>query len=199
MKTLNSGCHYISGAVLALAATAGQSSEVLFLDGGYSEICSAAAKTVEHPEQVTITGSRLDVDGIKICSLAIAEDSHAEHLASGNYNNRGVIHFSKGNYAAALSDFQEAMRLQPELAVVHTNLGYTYVALQRWADAIAPLSRGIELGTEELAKAYYNRAIAQEETGHVTEAYRDYLKASELAPQWEEPKRELSRFSVRRR
>jgi tetratricopeptide (TPR) repeat protein len=182
-----------------LAANVSLGGEVLFLNGGYAQMCSSAAKQVDHPEMMAITGSRLDVDPLKICTLAITEDANARHIVSGSYNNRGVIYFSRSNYAAAISDFQEAIRMQPDLGVVYVNLGYTYAAQQRWAEAIAPLSRGIELGADDLPKAYYNRGIAYEETGRATEAYRDYLKASELAPEWEAPRSELTRFSVRRR
>jgi tetratricopeptide (TPR) repeat protein len=199
MKTVISPRCLVGGSVLALAAQVSQGSEVVFLDGGYSEMCFAVAKQVDHPEPMIITGSRLDVSPLKICTLAINEDNNAIRNASGNYNNRGVIHFSEGAYADAISDFEEAVRIQPDLAVAHANIGYTYAAQQRWADAIEPLSRSIDLGVEELPKAYYNRGIANEETGRIAEAYRDYLKASELAPEWEDPKRELSRFTVRSR
>jgi tetratricopeptide (TPR) repeat protein len=199
MKTSINPHYLISGAFLTMAAhAAGQGTPVLFLDGGYSEMCSAVAKEVKQPGTLTITGSRLDVPPLKICDLAIAEDTNGHRIASGNYNNRGVIHFSNGNYDAAIKDFEQAVRLQPDLAVGYANIGYTYAAQQRWADALQPLSRGIELNVEELHKAYYNRGIANEETGHINEAYRDYLKASELAPEWADPKRELTRFTVRK-
>jgi tetratricopeptide (TPR) repeat protein len=199
MKTSIKPYYLIGGALLTLAAHAGQGTPVLFLDGGYSEMCAAVAKDVEHPESITITGSRLDVPPLRICDLAIAEDTSAKRIASGNYNNRGVIHFANGDYEAALRDFAEAVRLQPTLGIAYANIGYTYAAQQRWPDALEPLNRGIELGVEEPHKAYYNRGIANEEAGRVAEAYRDYLKAAELAPEWDAPKRELSRFTVRGR
>jgi len=71
------------------------------------------------------------------------------------------------------------------------------VVQKRWADAIEPYTRGIELGVEDLPRAYYDRGIAYEEVGRIPDAYRDYVAASELAPEWEDPKRELTRFVVR--
>ena len=72
------------------------------------------------------------------------------------------------------------------------------VALKRWAEGVASLTKGIELMPLEPEKAYYNRAIALEELGKVREAYFDYLKAAELAPLWEQPKMQLTRFTVRK-
>jgi hypothetical protein len=42
------------------------------------------------------------------------------------------------------------------------------------------------------------RAIAHENLGDLTAAYRDYSKAAELDPDWDAPKKELTRFTVKR-
>jgi tetratricopeptide (TPR) repeat protein len=110
-----------------------------------------------------------------------------------------VMLFAQGLIADSLADFEEAIRVDDSLAQAHVNRGYTLMALMRWADSIAAFDRGISLGSEEQAKAHFNRGIAHEELDHVREAYQDYLKASELDPLWEEPKQELTRFSVRPR
>lgn len=188
----------LGGLLLLLAAgPLSAQNNVLFLDGGYTELCANLAKRDDDPTKVTITGSRLEVPPIEICSRAIREESSARFLAARNYNNRGVLYFAQGSLAEAQADFEQAIRLQDDLARAHINLGYTLVAQERWADCIAPLTRGIELGAQDLPKAYYNRGIAFEETGQVAAAYHDYQMAAELAPQWESPRRELSRFSVR--
>lgn len=170
--------------------------DVLFLDGGYAELCSIAAHNLDAPQKIEITGSRLDVPALEICTLAIeGVDADALNLAA-SYNNRGVLHFAMGTYAEALSDFEQAIRLDETMAHAHVNRGYTLVALRRWEESIAAFDSGIALGTTEAAKAHFNRGIAHEETGNLPLAYQDYLKASELDPLWEEPKRELMRFIV---
>ena len=42
------------------------------------------------------------------------------------------------------------------------------------------------------------RPIAHENLGDLTAAYRDYSKAAELDPDWDAPKKELTRFTVKR-
>ncbi|HWK55499.1 MAG TPA: tetratricopeptide repeat protein [Hyphomicrobiales bacterium] len=194
------GKKWIPGLLILLlgAGSLQAQNNVLFLDGGYTELCANLAKRDDDPTKIAITGSRLEHPPIEICSRAIREESSARFLRARNYNNRGVLYFAQGALAQAQADFEQAIMLQDELARAHINLGYTLVAQERWNESIAPLTRGIELGAEDLPKAYYNRGIAFEETGQVASAYRDYQMAAELAPDWEAPRQELSRFSVRR-
>src|SRR5688572_29298479 len=177
--------------------TASIAQEVQLFDGGYAEICASAAHHIGDVQEVEVTGTRLDKSPVEICTLAIRSADSSTNRA-GSYNNRGVLLFAQGATQEALSDFDQAILVNDNLAQAHVNRGYVLVGMQRWADSIAAFDRGIELGSTELPKAHFNRAIAHEELGHVREAYQDYLKASELDPLYEDPRRELTRFTVRR-
>lgn len=193
--------HSLVGIPLLLCATsilAQSPTPVTFVDGGYPEMCEAAAKSLHDPSASLITGTRLGMPPLDICTLAIeAADSTLEQRA-GSFNNRGVLKFDKQDYVGALADLDAAVQLLNTLAQAHANRGYVLVAQKRWQEAIAAFDQALTLGTDEQARVHFNRAGAHEELGHAREAYRDYLKASELQPEWEDPKRELTRFSVRR-
>ena len=192
-------CLCVAGAVALLTAGSVSAQQgVMFLDGGYVELCSAAARQLEEPGRLDITGSRLGLGPMEACDLAVRAPDATPELRAGSYNNRGVIKFSQGDIDGALADFDAAIAIRDDLGQAHVNRGYVFVAKQRWQDCIAAFDRGIALGANELEKAYFNRGIAHEELGHAREAYYDYLKASELKPEWEEPKRELTRFKVKR-
>lgn len=190
---------------LCLAATmalpdvllaAASPTDVMFLDGGYSELCAVAAHRIENPGNTQVTGSRIATPPIDLCTLAIREDGGTPNLAR-NYNNRGVLLFAEGRVDEALADFEQAVRRQKGLTKAHVNLGYTYMALERWADAVRAFDSALAQGLQEdAAKVHFNRAIAHEELGEVREAYYDYRSAAELDPLWEEPKQELERFTV---
>jgi tetratricopeptide (TPR) repeat protein len=183
----------------ALPAVALAQSEVLFIDGGFAELCSEASSTIGTPgSQINITGSRLDIPPLEICNRAIKESADQQDLAA-SYNNRGVIEFYYKQYQEALADFDKASTLAPQLAATHINKGYVLMVLQRYADSLMAFDKGIALGPPNAAKAYYNRGVAHEQEGHIRDAYYDYLKASELAPDWKEPKEELTRFKVNRK
>lgn len=186
----------LTGYLLASPLFAG---ELLFIDGGYSELCSTAAFNQDELNRIEITGSRLGLKPIEICTIAIEiKDGTSGDLAA-SYNNRGVLYFTKGMTSQALQDFDNAIQLQPKLAQAHVNRGYTLVVLELWAESIAAFNTGIELGTVEADKAFFNRGLAHEETGNLRQAYYDYQQAVELNPTWNEPKVELARFTISRK
>ena len=190
----------IAGSVLCISLpVAGAKAAVIVLGGGFAQMCYEAARDTDDPTMMQITGSRIDIPPLDICTIAIgAGDLTARDLA-GTYNNRGVLMFAEGQFAEAMKDFDQAIRNSRDIAEPHVNRGASLVAMKRWADAVPSLNRGIELQALEIEKAYYNRAIAHEELGDVRRAYLDYMKAAELSPQWEEPKLQLTRFTVRKK
>ncbi|MEX0740341.1 MAG: hypothetical protein WD071_13445 [Pseudohongiella sp.] len=207
--------------VLASVTTHAQPvSPLTIIDGGYAEQCSMAARNPQGASGVTITGSRVIISPIQLCTLAVQEGGEAANRAA-SYNNRGVLHFAAANFDDALADFTEAVHLEDTLTFAHINRGNIFNLREQWAQAISAFDRAIELGIEprpgrvgettessasrqasearavrELARAHFNRGIAHENLEQLREAYLDYLRASELAPEWEEPRRELERFEV---
>ena len=188
-------------------------SPLTIIDGSYAEQCSMAARNPQGASGVMITGSRVSISPIQLCTLAIQQGSEAANRAA-SYNNRGVLHFAAANFDDAMADFTEAVHLQDTLTFAHINRGNIFNLREQWAQAISAFDRAIELGIQprsgsvgetasrqasevrELARAHFNRGIAHENLEQLREAYLDYLRASELAPEWEEPRRELERFEV---
>ncbi|MFZ9585278.1 MAG: tetratricopeptide repeat protein [Pseudohongiellaceae bacterium] len=176
-----------------------QATDVMFIDGGFTEICTSAAFRADDPSAVQLTGSRLAMDPVEICTMAIGSPEATPPQRAASYNNRGVLYFTDGKIEESLRDFEAAVGLDPALGTAYVNRGYVLMALKRFEDSIAAFDQGLALGVTDPERAYFNRGIAHEESGHVREAYYDYRKASELKPDWEEPLRELQRFSVRTR
>ncbi len=83
-------------------------------------------------------------------------------------------------------------------ARTYVNRGAAYVGSSRYDEGLAQIDRGLALGVKDPQKAYYNRAIAHENLGDVKAAYLDFSKAAELDPDWQAPKQELTRFTVKR-
>jgi tetratricopeptide (TPR) repeat protein len=187
----------IAGGALCISLPA--KAAVIVLGGGFAQMCYEAARDVNDPSMMQITGSRIDIPPLDICTIAIGAGDLTSRDLAGTHNNRGVLLFAEGRFEDAMKDFDQAIRHSRDLAEPHVNRGASLVAMKRWADAVPSLNRGIELEALELEKAYYNRAIAHEELGDVRRAYFDYVKAAELAPTWEEPKLQLTRFTVRKK
>jgi len=175
---------------LLAAAWSGQAmAGVTVLGNGFAADCSRSAKAVSMRQPP-------GYEAVKTCTRAIEEELLDSHDLAGTYVNRGILYLAGRQFDGAIKDFDAAAGVEPSLGEVYVNRGAALVGQGREADGIADIDKGLALGASEPEKAYYNRAIAKEQTGDLKGAYYDYLKASELKPDWDAPKAELARFTV---
>ena len=138
-------------------------------------------------------------DSIALCTKAIEDGGLNRRDLAGTYINRGVMHMDRGDYAGARSDFDESIQIDPSIGEAWVNRGAVNIIDKRYKDGIADIDKGLGLGTQEPAKAYYNRGVAYEQMDDEKSAYLDYEQALTLEPKWDLPKQELLRFTVTRR
>ncbi|HLG88260.1 MAG TPA: hypothetical protein VKZ79_13815 [Alphaproteobacteria bacterium] len=185
---------HLAVAAIAILTTIGGSTAdaaVTVMGGGLGEACSKAAK-------VASRSAIADDNGIRTCTLAIENEVLATRDLAGTYVNRGILRMTRTWYRDAESDFNMALYLMPTLGEAYVNRGAARIGERRYAESLTDIDRGLALGSEEPEKAYFDRALAHEFLDDMKAAYFDYLKASELKPDWEAPKRELARFTVSR-
>jgi tetratricopeptide (TPR) repeat protein len=156
---------------------------------GMAHVCADAAR---HLPQ----GLPAEQRAIDACNFAISHEDLSTHDLTGSHINRGVLLVSRGDYAAAKQDFDVAVSLMPALGEAYADRGAALLGLRRYADAITEIDRGLSLNTNEPEKAYFNRAMADEALDDIKSAYRDYVRAAELKPDWPQPRNELTRFTV---
>ncbi len=174
-------------AALFLAGAAHAQVTVFSGSDSQAQACSLAARhgTATH---ATIT----------TCTVSIEHEALNGRDLAGTHVNRGVLYLRQGDWNQAGRDFDTALSIDPTLGEALINRGAAKIAQKHWADGVADIDRGLTLNPEQPEKAYFNRALAKEFLEDTKGAYLDYLKASELAPNWEAPKAELKRFSVTR-
>ena len=183
--------------IALLAGAASSHAAVVVLGGGMAEECYKAARAaVNGLENVDVTGSRLGMDPVEVCTLALTGEMLGGRALAGTYTNRGVLLFVGNSFQSALQNFDRAISIDDDIAEAHVNRGAALVALKQWEEGLDALNTGLAMEPGEAHKAYYNRAIAHEELGNVREAYFDYRRAAEIAPTWEEPRLQLTRFTV---
>lgn len=136
---------------------------------------------------------------LKACDSALMDDRLSPAARAATLTNRGVVRINGGDNRGALDDYDAALALAPESAEAHVNRGLALLHLGRDRDAVDALSTGIDFGPARPELAYYARGVAQESLGQLRKAYADYGFARQLAPDWEAPARELSRFRIVRR
>ena len=181
--------HLLFGAIALFVGAAGAAGAAVNVFGDDSAAqCSKAA-----------FHDLADNNSLRLCSTALADGMLDRRDEAGTYINRGVIYMSRGDFANARSDFEHAIAVDPTLGEGWINRGAVNIIYKRFQDGVSDISKGLTLGTQEPAKAYYNRGVAYEGLDDEKSAYLDYQQALVLQPDWELPKQELLRFTVTRK
>lgn len=178
---------FAAGAALLGWAAAAQGA-VTVIGGGMARQCSVAA----------LNGAS-DAKSEGICTMALETEMLSLRDRAGTYVNRGVLKLRRKQFADAQWDFNRAIDTKKDLGEAYVNRGAAHVGSKRYSEGLADINKAIELGVEEPEKAYFNRALAYEGLDNLKAAYFDFRKAQELAPAWEQPAKELARYTVERR
>jgi tetratricopeptide (TPR) repeat protein len=113
--------------------------------------------------------------GLVLTCLAVpaaaAENEPGERQVQEEFR-RGIAHFEKGNYDAAIESFRKVAEARPNFAQVYSMLGVTYMRQnQSVASAIGSFEHAIQLDPR-FGEAYFNLASI-----YASGAYRDPAKA----------------------
>ena len=172
--------------VWAILLPAAAAAQVFVVGGGLAKECYELALRDNYQYRTAV----------ETCTRALREETMNRENRAATYVNRGVFHMRDGNYDMALEDYAKAKDIVPDLGAAYLNEGAAYIYKREFESALAPLNKAIELDTTDMFAAYYNRAIARENTGDVPGAYYDFKKALELKPGWELAERQLRRFRI---
>lgn len=120
-------------------------------------------------------------------------------LAFG-YNNRGGLYVKKGDYPAAMRDFNKAMEVASRNRVVkdgknllpikaatqyasaHDNIGQLFTKQKQYEEALKHFNLAIYYAVDEQPDYYNNRAATLVKLKHMDEALADYNVALSLKP-----------------
>jgi len=136
--------------------------------------------------------------GVATCTKA-AELAELNTGRAAALSNRGVLNFQRANYNAAIADSTAALRIDGRLVEALVNRGAAYLAIHRAGEAKVDFDRALTMAPVHAEKIYFNRAMAREDVGDLKGAYADYARAAQLAPQWDLPKQQMKRFTIRDR
>lgn len=154
--------------------------------------CAQAAQAAATPDASAVATE----NGLNACTMAInAAGANTDQLI-GSLTNRSLLHMARQEYDAAIADNTAALQIDANLPDALVNRGVAQMLAGRPREAITDLTRGLERGPSFPERAYFNRAMAREDSGDYAGAYVDYRQASQLSPTWDRPKKELARFTV---
>ncbi len=84
-----------------------------------------------------------------------------------------------GERQEAMEDFNQALRLDPELATAYYNRGFIRFELKDYQQAIENFNQAIQLNPEN-ADAYHCRCLVHQVQGDKQEIIADFQKAAHL-------------------
>jgi tetratricopeptide (TPR) repeat protein len=105
----------------------------------------------------------------------------ASPMNAQDYFKRGNEFYEKDDYDNAIADFSAAIRLDPEVAVLHNSRGMAYHFKNEYDKAIADYTAAIRLDPK-FANCYYNRGCAYSVKEEYGTAITDFTKAIALHP-----------------
>jgi len=74
------------------------------------------------------------------------------------HTEKGLDYFARNKYEQAIKEYDEAIRLDPQLAAAHNNMGSAYFALGRYDLAINAFNQAIQLDPN-YGQAHFNLAL----------------------------------------
>jgi len=141
-----------------------------------------------------------DRNAIYHCNMALEFEALDASNKAATLVNRGVLYMRNRNYSVAERDFRKAMTTDDGNPEAYLNMAISRLRQNENDTSVMPwIEKAIALNTKDQALAYYSRAILHERNGNIRQAYYDYRKAHELAPDWDEPAKDLQRYKVVRK
>lgn len=134
--------------------------------------------------------------GLTACEAALKDTALPLSDRAATFVNRGILKSLTGDLQSAIADYEASLRLDENLAEAYVNRGNALNSLKRYTEALADLTRAIELGAHRPAIAYYDRALVKEALGNLRGAYDDFRKALELEPDFKLADTQLQRFKL---
>jgi tetratricopeptide (TPR) repeat protein len=117
---------------------------------------------------------------LSACSRIIEKGSKDDKNLSEPYRRRGFAYQMKGEHDRAITDFNEAIRLNPQNARAYNNRGSSFRGKREYDRAISDHNEAIRL--DPYADAYNSRGITFFAKGDRDQAVADFSKAVELDP-----------------
>ena len=186
-----------AGAVALPAAALAQALQVVGGDGSGESCWRAARATTLQVRDNALMDARWKADAIGACDDALKSAKLDRIDMASTWVNRGILEMSRERYANARGNFREALNLRPNLPEAHVDMGSALINLQQYAEGAKETELGLQLGSHEPERGYYNLGIAYEELGDLQKSYESFRHASELAPGWQDPQKQMARFTVK--
>jgi tetratricopeptide (TPR) repeat protein len=128
--------------------------------------------------QTVLKGSFRLMEDMDLTSQSQAEEGESM-LGASEFFKRGLDKFNRGNYRSAIEDFNQALRINPNLIEAYYYRGMTRYKKADALGAIQDYNEVLRLNPDD-ADAYSNRGLVRAELGDRWGAMQDYSQALKL-------------------
>lgn len=145
-----------------------------------------------------ITHQKMGLSGHAVAdytNAALLESLPDTTLARVHYN-RGIAYDDIGQLQRALQDFSSAVKYDPEFPEAFNNRANLYRRLGLFELALADYTKSIERGNPLPHLPHYGRGLTYETLGESNAAYKDFVTAQELAPEYEPAALKVGEYPV---
>ena len=105
------------------------------------------------------------------------------------YNN-GITYFNKGYYNHAITNFSEAIRIDPKFADAYVGRGNAYLYKKEYDAAMEDYNKALQLAPDN-AGAYAGRGNAHRINGDIAQATADWEAALKIDPDNKEARKNM--------
>jgi len=120
---------------------------------------------------------------ILFLSLVFGSSAWAESQEARDHYNRGVIYQSQGRFEEAISEYQEAIALEPQYGWAWSNLGNAWLSWEKVEQAIECFHKAIEIDPRD-PTFHNNLGYAYSRQGKSDSARTEYETAVSLYPDY---------------
>ncbi len=179
-----------AGLIIPLISTLGlteaASAQALVLGGGSAQECY----------QKTKFGDPGRLSSVKICEKALDEDFLNKKDRAATHINTAILYMRSGKYDDAARHYKESITAMPNLPEAYISYSANFIYQGNYTRALELVNKGIDLGTDKMPEALYNRSIAYDRMKNYKLAYKDLKRALELRPDWEPASKAIEKYVV---
>ncbi len=133
---------------------------------------------------------------INKCKSALQDPHLSKSDEAATHVNIGILLMRTKAFSQAREQYEQAIQMQPKLAEAYINYAANLIYMGDFRAAITASNKGIELGTNKMPEALFNRAMAYDNLNRYNEAYRDLKKALTLKPNWAPALRAIDNYDI---
>ncbi|MDP6634217.1 MAG: tetratricopeptide repeat protein [Phycisphaerae bacterium] len=147
-------------------------------------LLGAAAQADKGADKRAAGNTKLDNEKrLAACDRLLALDDLPKDERAWVLVRRGVVNRHLKKYDAALADFAQAEKLDPEYYLIYRYRGWVYYDTEKNAEAEAEFTKALKLSPKNVW-SLYRRAKVRVKLKKYDDALKDYDKALELSPRY---------------